>query len=619
MKRRALAVTGVLAVSMIMLAGCGSSDDNPSGGGTPGPGTAVIQQIATKQEALFKQYNDLVSKIGEKAAMDSVAKLFLADKDVKSAIVGSQGIAVVFNNGVKGGLFLKKLDSAAVPPPPAPLPEPHPGPGKISGTLDNVPLARKTIFLNPHYADRVPHAEAINSVTQTGFPRAGFLPFERYLGTAADLDRFASLQEYGVIHVYSHGWAWPSEDSLKEVLLLTGEADQAQLSGKYYQDVLDGNIVISTGTEGSMVFVDPRFITRTSAGGDGSALFYGGFCYSGLGSWKDVVRSSNIAGTYVGFDWSVDTRWNAGWAQDVYRRLTDTTFNSPETMWSWWNTSPVPKQYADQSQRTVSIQCVGDWSLALWRRIRITSLQPSSGPVGTSFAIRGKGFGSIPSRGSVKLGTTVLTPKSWSDSLITTDVPSGAVTGNVTVTVDNTVSNPLLFTVTTGTSLLDELQKCNRIVVSLSARITFTGTSMAPVDGFSLAHDQYVTLPIVWNGTSFAAVSSTINGQDTAFTSFGGTVSADGQVLSAVTAYARTYTASSSKLVLRQISLVNIPYLVGGSGVTYSVAGSGAGPYTPGVVWSEYIRGILSYGIQQVDWSTQVSGQGVNVRFSQGL
>jgi hypothetical protein len=142
---------------------------------------------------------------------------------------------------------------------------------------------------------------------------------------------------------------------------------------------------------------------------------------------------------------------------------------------------------------------------------------------------------------------------------------------------------------------------------------------MTPVDGFSLAHDQYVTLPIVWNGTSFAAVSSTINGQDTAYTSFGGTVSADGQVLNAVTAYARTYTASSSKLVLRQISLVNVPYLVGGSGVTYSVAGSGAGAYAPGIVWSEYIRGILSYGIQQVDWNTQVSGQGISVRFSQGL
>jgi len=110
---------------------------------------------------------------------------------------------------------------------------------------------------------------------------------------------------------------------------LTGETDNAKLAGKYYQDVLDGNIVVTYGPEGSQVFVDPKFITKNNTGADGSALFYGGFCYSSLGTWKDVMRSSNLAATYVGFDWSVDTRWNAGWAQDVYTRLTDTTFNAP--------------------------------------------------------------------------------------------------------------------------------------------------------------------------------------------------------------------------------------------------------------------------------------------------
>lgn len=617
MKRRAAVPVVVLLLSLFALPGCDSSDENSSGTGTPGAGVVAIQQINTKQEALFKQFNDLVVKIGEKAAMDSVAKLFLADPEVRSALVGSQGIAVVFANGIKGGLFLKKLDSIAVPPPPAPIQVP--ALGKTSGTLDNLPSARKTIFLNPHYAERVVLANAINNVVQTAFPRAGFQPFEKYLGSAADLDRFAALKDYGVIHVYSHGWAWPREDSLKEVLLLTGETDNTKLSGKYYQDVLDGNIVVGYGPEGPQVFVDPKFITKNNVGGDGSALFYGGFCYSGLGTWKDVMRSSNLAATYVGFDWSVDTRWNAGWAQDVYTRLTDTTFNAPETMLSWWTTSPVPKQYVSPSQRTVSIQCTGDWSLALWRRISITSLQPSSGPVGTLFTIRGKGFGSIPARGVVKLGTGVLTPKSWSDSLITTEVPAGATTGNVTVTVDNTVSNPLLFTVTTGTSLLDQLHKCNRIVVSVAARITFTGTSMSPVDLFTLAHDQYVTLPIVWNGTTFAATSANINGQDTLITTFGGTVSADGQTLDAVTAYERSYVASSSRLVLRQISLVNLPYFAAGSGVTYSVAGTTASTYAPGIVWNEYIRGNLSYGIKQVEWTTQVSGLGVSVRFSQGL
>ncbi len=86
-----------------------------------------------------------------------------------------------------------------------------------------------------------------------------------------------------------------------------------------------------------------------------------------------------------------------------------------------------------------------------------------------------------------------------------------------------------------------------------------------------------------------------------------------------VTAYERSYVASSSRLVVRQMSLVNLPYFAAGSGVTYSVAGPTASTYASGVVWSEYIRGIQSYGIKQVDWTTLVSGLGVSVRFSQGL
>jgi hypothetical protein len=300
----------------------------------------------------------------------------------------------------------------------------------------------------------------------------------------------------------------------------------------------------------------------------------------------------------------------------VYKRLTDTSFSAPETMLSWWSGSPIPKQYVSVAQRTVNIECIGDWSFALWRRVRITSLLPTSGPVGTAFAIRGRGFGTIPGRAVARLGSSVLTATSWSDSLITTSVPTGAVSGNVTVTVDSTVSNGLPFTVTTGTTLLDQLHKTTRIVVSVAARITFTGTSASPVDGFTLAH---VTLPLVWNGTSFVASASTINGKDTSITTFAGNVSSDGQSLTAVSAYERTYTSSSSHLVLRQIALVNLPYLVGGSGVTYSALGATASVNTAGVAWDDYTRGILNYGIKQVDWATQVSGEGVSVRFSQGL
>jgi hypothetical protein len=612
----------VCALGLAVLVGCGSSDETPSGPGG-GPGTTVVEQISTKQESLFKTYTSLAARIGESAAADSVAKLFLADKEaVKSAVVGTQGIAVLFNNGIHGGLFLKFFDSTQVPPPPAPRVLNAPGAmQKVAGATANVPSNKKTIFLNPHYAQRTALANAIVGTALTGFPKAGFLPFETYLGTAANLDRFASLKDYGVVHLYTHGWAWPRRDSLVEVYMVTGESDNTSLAGKYYQDLLDGSVALMYTPEGATVCVSPKFFTKYNSGGDGSALYYGGFCFSGLGGWKETLLKDKVAGTVVTFNWSVETRWNAAWAQDVYKRLTDTTVNTPETMLSWWSNSPVPKEYySAQEQRSVAIGCDGDWSLSLWRRVRSTSLVPTSGPVGTSLTIRGSGFGTAPARGVVKLGTAVLTPKSWSDSLITTDIPSGATTGNVTVAVDGAVSNPLLFTVTAAPpTLLIELQKTKRIVVSVSARISFTNQNTLPVDVMTIAHDQYISLPIVWNGPSFAAGSAIISGKDTTIAQFTGGVTPDGLTLIGVSAYFRSYYASSSRLVEKRIVLSNVPYLVGGSGVTYSVAGAVASSYVSKIEWKEYTRNILSDDIKNIEWSTLVSDLGISARFSTGL
>jgi len=66
----------------------------------------------------------------------------------------------------------------------------------------------------------------------------------------------------------------------------------------------------------------------------------------------------------------------------------------------------------------------------------ITSLSPTSGPVGASVTITGNGFG--PSQGTsiVKFnGTTATSITTWSDGSIVATVPSGATNGNVVVTV----------------------------------------------------------------------------------------------------------------------------------------------------------------------------------------
>ena len=71
---------------------------------------------------------------------------------------------------------------------------------------------------------------------------------------------------------------------------------------------------------------------------------------------------------------------------------------------------------------------------------QVTSTNPTIGPSGTQVQISGSGFGSSQSTIAFN-GVNATTIVNWSDTLITANVPSGAVTGPVKVTVAGVASN----------------------------------------------------------------------------------------------------------------------------------------------------------------------------------
>ena len=81
--------------------------------------------------------------------------------------------------------------------------------------------------------------------------------------------------------------------------------------------------------------------------------------------------------------------------------------------------------------------------------LSITSLSSPSGPVGYGLTIQGSGFGSSQGTSTVTFNhVSAGTATSRSDTSITVDVPGGATTGNVVVTVGGVASNGSVFTVT---------------------------------------------------------------------------------------------------------------------------------------------------------------------------
>src|SRR5216683_7914026 len=78
----------------------------------------------------------------------------------------------------------------------------------------------------------------------------------------------------------------------------------------------------------------------------------------------------------------------------------------------------------------------------------ITSLNPTSGLVGTSVTIAGANFGATQGTSTVKFNGTTATPTNWSATSIVVQVPAGATSGTVVVTVGGVASNGVSFTVT---------------------------------------------------------------------------------------------------------------------------------------------------------------------------
>ncbi len=78
----------------------------------------------------------------------------------------------------------------------------------------------------------------------------------------------------------------------------------------------------------------------------------------------------------------------------------------------------------------------------------ITSLSPTSGPVGTLVTVTGSNFGATQGSSTIALNGTTATVVSWAATSITAIVPSSASSGTFTVTVNGTPANSSSFTVT---------------------------------------------------------------------------------------------------------------------------------------------------------------------------
>ena len=129
------------------------------------------------------------------------------------------------------------------------------------------------------------------------------------------------------------------------------------------------------------------------------------------------------------------------------------TFNGvAATATSWSDTSITAPAPAGAATGPVVVTVGGQASNGVTFSVTlpapsITLLDPVSGRNGASVTITGEHFGATQGSNTVTFNGVAATPTSWSNTSITTAVPTTATTGNVVVTVGGQVSNPMAFTV----------------------------------------------------------------------------------------------------------------------------------------------------------------------------
>ncbi|MFH1453022.1 MAG: beta-propeller fold lactonase family protein [Armatimonadota bacterium] len=134
----------------------------------------------------------------------------------------------------------------------------------------------------------------------------------------------------------------------------------------------------------------------------------------------------------------------------------------------------------------------------------VTDIDPLSGSSGETVTITGSGFGSSQGTSSVSFnGTDATSVTSWSDTRIVCEIPPGASTGNVSVTVNSVSSSGYAFTVFYRAYVLNG--DSNTISIIRTSDHTAIGT----IGGFSAPDNA--SIAVTSNGSFIYVTNSDAN------------------------------------------------------------------------------------------------------------
>ncbi len=371
MKRLAFLMLALMA----LIFSCELFEDKPDNDDDwPIEDQEFYHNVLTLQDEAFENYQNWLLTMDSLEAINQLQQFFLNDASVTSATVGSQGIAVQYSNGMRGGIF---LDPEFGPLEDSLKMDPFPKSETVVSGVRSLVNPQKAILIFPIYYEMQWLADNIEKLYKDYLPKVG-MDLEYSKNLSGVVDDFAKLSGHGIIHLCTHGYAWPYNEFVVDVYARTSEEASDQTTRRYWNDVKSGEVIIMTAEVFDPTFIggwdwidvyflSEKFITAHNDFSKDTVLFFGTFCYSHLGDWPQIVNTC-ASGTYFGVSWWFWNGWADQWSFDLISRLCDTSTVFPITPEQWMNDPTIQRSYWEPKDNiSVYIQFTGDPALTLWK------------------------------------------------------------------------------------------------------------------------------------------------------------------------------------------------------------------------------------------------------------
>ncbi|NHZ84866.1 MAG: hypothetical protein GWP19_03180 [Planctomycetia bacterium] len=337
--------SAILILSMLIISSCDIVDaiTNIFNGEDDTDLSSQQEQALTTVLTLQDDASDIMdnlfsSGLDTLSVIDSLANFFLADTSIQNVWPDSEGVAVDYNSGISGGIFIRRFIPVEVT-------------GSDSGDLDPfldddelgkkqykqntvVPIIKKSIIFDGSYSQFKNSIDPIVEEANSGFSTIGIDQFIKKFDNAATIKVLSTLDQYGIVHLSGHGWYKRKSNGFVEdkvTYLLTGEkAEINKTYGELWGDILEKNVIIGNYAykKENRYWVSPKFVSDRNDFHNKNVFIYSGVCFGARRWMKEMVTNAG-AKCMVAYLYSVKSNWEDFWARKMYRRMCDINYTEP--------------------------------------------------------------------------------------------------------------------------------------------------------------------------------------------------------------------------------------------------------------------------------------------------